>query len=301
MTINGLENNYYLTQNDIWIKINGFTEVVSKVVIDFKNLTTGKELNGFECSASPDNDCFFNVCFAIRALMPEPDQSSINSLQNFQIKITAKFRNIALPDEVSTVTKYFIRGGRDKLGVNEWHLNDGDYLVDNYWISGGSDWNVGENVPIINNNLIVDDPGYSKITRQDGAKKCDGIVVKYLNSLGAYQYFYFDRYELKNKTKAGKTVNRIASRLRNYQFQNTGYEEAKTMTLYSFTEKKLQSNFEDLIRSVQLFYFDAKGDDTASQWHLFKLDDNTSVWNNYENYFENKLEFTLPNYRNIQI
>ncbi|WP_312303873.1 hypothetical protein [Chryseobacterium sp.] len=301
MTINGLENNYYLTQNDIWVKITGFTEVVSKVVIDFKNLTTGKELNGFECSASPDNDCFFNVCFPVRALMPEPDQSSINSLQNFQIKITAKFRNTALSDEVSTVTKYFIRGGRDKSGVYEWYLRDGDYLISNYWITGGVSWSAFGQPLRISGGSLAEDSSYALKTAQEERKGCDGILIKYLNSLGGYQYFYFDRYEIKNKSKAGKTVNRITTRLRNDNFQNTGYEETRTMTLYSFTEKKLQPNFEDLIRSLQLFYFDSEGDDTASQWHLFKLDDNSSVFNNYEHVYENKIEFTLPNYRNIQI
>ncbi len=300
MTINGLENNYYLTQNDIWVVINGFTEVVSKVVLDFKNLTTGEELNGFECSSSLDNDCAFNVCFPVRALMPEPDHINVNSLQSFQIKATAKFKNTALPDEILTITKYFIRGGRDKSGINEWYLNDGSSLVVNKWISSGKSW-TAPTLPLkISGGNLIEDTSIQNITQEE-KKTCNGILIKYLNSLGCYQYFYFDRYEFKNKTKASKTVSRITNRLRKDNFQNIGYTETKSLTLYSFTEKLLQPNFEDLINSLHIFYFDANGTDTDSSWHLIKLDDNSSTWNNYENSFENKAEFTLPNYRTIQI
>ncbi|MEJ5105507.1 hypothetical protein [Chryseobacterium sp. MYb328] len=300
MTINGLENNYYLTQNDIWVTINGFTEVVTKVVIDFKNITTNNELKGFECSASIENDCSLNVCFPVRALMPEPDHVNINTLQSFQIKVTVKFKNTSLPDEVVTINKYFIRGGRDKYGANEWHLNDGYSLIVNKWISGGKSWNSPTPpLKISGGSLIEDDAVQNYI--QEEKKSCNGLLIKYLNSLGCYQYFYFDKYELKNKTKAAKTVNRITNRLRNDNFQNIGYSETKTLTLYSFTEKELQLNFEDLIKSLHIFYFDSNGIDHDSSWHLIRLDDNSSTWNNYENAFENKAEFTLPNFRTLEI
>ncbi|BAP30134.1 tetraspanin-4 [Chryseobacterium sp. StRB126] len=300
MTINGLENNYYLTQNDIWVLINGFTDVVSRVLIDFKNLSTNEELNGFDCSSSPNNDCTFNVCFPIRALMPELDHINVNTLQSFQIKITAKFKNTTVPDEVTTINKYFIRGGRDKAGSNEWFINDGGSLVVNKWISGGKSWSAPTPPLKISGGVLTEDTGIQSVVQEE-KKTCNGILIKYLNSLGCYQYFYFDRYELKNKTKASKTINQITNRLRKDNFQNIGYTETKILILYSFTEKELQSNFEDLIKSLHILYFDPNGVDMDSAWHLIKLDDNSSTWNNYENAFENKAEFTLPNYRTIQI
>ncbi len=301
MTINGLENNYYLTQNDIWVKINGFTDVVSKIVLEFKNITTGEELKSFECSASPDNDCLFNVCFPIRALLPEPNHIVNNSLQNFQIRITAKFRNTTLPDDVLTITKYFIRGGRNKSGLKEWYLNEGDFLVNEYWISGGNSWTALSDPFKISSGTLVEDNTYTKVANQEERKACDGKVLKYLNSLGGYEYFYFDRYEVSNKTKPEKSVNRITSRLRVDNFQNIGYEETKTITLYSLTDNKLQSNFEELISSLQVLMYDPEGNDSDSNWHLLQLDDNNSIFNNYENQFENKAVFTLPNYRNIKL
>ncbi|MGE8528505.1 hypothetical protein [Chryseobacterium rhizosphaerae] len=301
MNIIGLENNYYLTQNDIWITVNGFTEVVSKVILDFKNLITNQELNGFECSSSPDNDCSFNICFPIRALMPEPNHTINNNLQNFQVKITAKFKNTATPDEVVTLSKYFIRGGKDKAAVNEWYMSDGDYLAENYWIIGGNSW-VAFTQPVrISAGTLIEDSNYPLKAIQEERKSCEGVLIKYLNSLGGYQYFYFDRYENKEKTKAGKSVQRIASRLRKDNFQNIGYTETKTITLYSLTEKKLQVNFKELVKSPHIFLYDEKGTDVDSQWHLVKLDDNTSSWNNYDNVFENKADFTLPNYRTIEL
>lgn len=301
MTITGLENNYYLTQNDIWVVISGFTEVVSKVILDFKNLVTNEELNGFECSASPDNECYFNVCFPIRALIPSPNHIVNNNLQQFQIDITVKFQNTATPDEEQSITKYFVRGGRDKSGTSEWYLNNGDFLVVNYWIEGGVTW-TAEGIPVkISGGSLVEDENYPLKTTVQERKNCDGILVKYLNSIGGYQYFYFDRYELKNKTKSKKTIQNISTRLRKDNFKNIGYEETKTMSLYAFTESFIQPNFEDLIRSPQILYYDENGNDNDSKWHLVKIDDNTSTFNNYENLYENKVEFTLPNYRTIEL
>lgn len=300
MTINGLENNYYLIQNDIWVVINGFTDIVSKVIIDFKNIITTEELKGFDCSASPDNDCVFNVCLPIRALMPEPDHVTNNNLQQFQIKITAKFKNATITDQVVTINKYFIRGGRNKLGVNEWYLNNNDFLVVGKWISGGISWTALSGPQKISGNSIIEDNTLPGVSVQE-RKSCKGILIKYLNSLGGYQYFYFDRYEDKSKSKTLKTVQRIATTLRKDNFQNIGYDETITRTLFVFTEKKLQENFIDLVRSPQLFFYNPSGDDNDSKWQLIRLDDNSSLWNNYENLYENKVEFTMPNYRTIEL
>lgn len=301
MVINGLENNYYLTQNDIWVVINGFTNVVAKVILDFKNLITNQELNGFDCSASPNNDCTFNVCFPVRALMPEPDHITNNNLQQFQIKITAKFQNTALADEVQTITKYFVRGGKRKSGIEEWYLQNNEFLIVGRWIEGGSSWTVLSQPNRIDNDEIVNDPTWTDKVFVNERKGCKGLLVKYLNSLGGYQYFYFDRYEDKIKTKSSKPVQRIATRLRKDNFQNTGYEETFTRTLYAYTDKELQENFQDLVRSPQLFFYDELGIDDDSKWHLIRIDDNTSEWNNYENVFENKVEFAMPNYRTIKL
>lgn len=300
MTVNGLENNYYLTQNDIWVVVNGFTNVVAKVILDFKNLITNQELNGFECSASPDNDCMFNACFVIRSLMPEPNHITNNNLQSFQIKITAKFQNTAIADEVQTITKYFVRGGKRKSGNDEYFIQN-DFLVVGKWISGGTSWTALSGPQKILLNAIVEDNTYQNTIQVQERKGCEGILIKYLNSIGGYQYFYFDRYEDKLKTKASKPVQRIATRLRKDNFQNTGYEETLTRTLYAYSDKELQENFQDLVRSPHLFFYDPAGSDNDSKWHLIRLDDNTSDWNNYENVFENKVEFTLPNYRTIEL
>lgn len=302
MTINGLDDGfYYLTQNDIWVTINGFTNVVAKIILDFKNIITNQELKGFECSASPNNDCYFNVCFLIRALMPEPIHFNNNNLQQFEIKITVKFQNTSIPDEVQTLNRYFIRGGRDKSGGLEWYLINGNFLVVGKWIDGGQSWSaLSPPQRLVSNEIINDNSFSNRITVQE-RKGCQGILVKYLNSLGGYQYFYFDRFEDKDKTKASKPVQRISTRLRNDNFQNTGYEYTSTRTLFAYSDKEIQENFRDLVKSPHIFFYDENGDDNDSRWHLIKIDDNSSTWNNFENVFENKLEFTLANYRNIKL
>lgn len=291
MTITGLENNYYLTQNDIWVKISGVAEPIASLELSVKNLTASKELPTLRLYPSPNNDFQFNISLPVRGLFPFPNHINVNSLQNYELKFTIKFGDTNLPDEVQTIEKFFVRGGREKNGIDEWYLLPSQELIVGRWI----DW--GISLPTyakrIQGSTIVDfipSNPYKFILRG-----CDYKIVKFLNSLGGYQYYIFEAFEIKNKSKSGKTIARIANRLREDNFLNIGIENEKEIEFTTKTPFEIQSVITDLISSFEVLIYNPDGNDEASRWQRLLLESNDSVENNYDRVYENKIKYSFSN------
>ncbi len=298
MTISGLENNYYLTQNDIWIRVDGFPEAVSILEVKATNLTSELILPPLKLSASPSNDFQFNICQLVRALMPEPNHLAINSLQSFQIEFKAKYVNTELPDDEDVLIKYFVRGGRDKNGNDEWFLQPSEELVVGRWI----DWGIplptyakriqgDEIVDYIPNNQF-------KISLRNN---CNYTAIKFLNSLGGYQYYIFESHEIKIKSKAGKTIPTIAYRLRNDNFINIGIEKEKTIELSTKTPFEVQSVISDLVGAFEVFLYNPEGFDENAKWQRLQLESNDSIENSYDRVYENTLKYSFAQTRTIEL
>lgn len=298
MTITGLENNYYLAFNDIWISVNGFAETTSLLKIVVSNLTTGITLKEFELSPSPDNDFDFNICIPVRNLFPDTDHVNVNSLQSFKFDFIAKFEDTTNPDEAQSIEKYFVRGGRNKSAGSEWFLNPSQELIIGKWI----EWR-GITLPgyakRIQGNLIVDYVPTSSFKVPNPS--CDFKILKFLNSIGGYQFFLFEKWEIKRPTKAGKTINKKTNRLRSDNFKNATIENSRTIEFQTFTSWEIQDVFTELVESPEVFLFHPEGDDEKSNWELLQLENNESIENNWTRKYENKIEFSFSNYYNKSI
>ena len=298
MTITGLENNYYLSQNDIWISVSGFSENVSYLEITPQNLTSSLTIDPLKLYPSPNNDFQFNICQIVRALFPETDHINNNNLQSFKFDFVAKFIDTEIEDETITIQKYFIRGGRDKNANDEWYLTSSEELVIGKWI----EW-IGITLPgyakRIQGTKIVDyipNNPYKK-----NLQECDYKIVKFLNSVGGYQFYVFEKFEIKTKSKAGKTIPKNSVRLRNDNFRNIGIEIEKTIELQTKTPFEIQSVITDLISSFEVLLFHPEGLNDAAKWQRLNLESNDSVENNYDRMYENKIEFSFSNYRTIAL
>lgn len=295
MTVTGLENNYYLAFNDIWIAVNGFAQDVNILEIKVTNLTTGIALKEFELSPSPDNDFEFNICIPVRNLFPETDHININSLQSFKIDFKASFEDTAIPDETITIEKYFVRGGRNKQGINEWFLNPSEELLVGKWIDY-----VGITIPgypqRIQGTSIVN---YIPTTSYKVLKtSCDYKIVKFLNSLGGYQFFIFEKWEIKRPTKAGKLIKKKTNRLRKDNFRNVAIANSRTIVFHAFTPWEIQEIFSELVESPEVFLYNPSGTDNDSKWERLAIENNESIENNWTRKYENKVEFSFSNYYN---
>ncbi|WP_027378172.1 hypothetical protein [Chryseobacterium daeguense] len=298
MTITGLENNYYLSQNDIWITVNGFTDDTSYMELTVTNLTTGVALLPFNPSPSTNNDFEFNICIPVRNLFPPTDHINVNSLQEFKFDFKVKFEDTNIPDEIATVTKYFVRGGREKDGIAEWHLSASHELIVGKWI----DWR-GISLPgypkrIQNNTIVNYVPTPENTHILYNVANCDYRIVKFLNSLGGYQYFVFEKFQIKAKTKTGKSISKISKRLRTDNFRNTGLTVDKTIEFETKTPFQIQDVFTELVLSPEVYLYNPAGNDNESQWQLLVLENNDSIEKNYTQQYDNKIEFSFSNYVN---
>lgn len=298
MTITGLENNYYLSQNDIWISLNGFSDPVSVLELKVTNLTTGKELPVFKLSPSPANDFEFNICVPVSALFPIPDHININTMQSFQFDFTAKFIDTEIADDISTLTKYFVLGGRNKDGNAEWYLSASEELVVGKWI----EWS-GITLPSypqrIQGATIVDFAPSNVYTKT--LKDCDYKLLKFRNSIGGYQYFLFEKFEIKPKSRAGKTIPKSANRLRVDNFRNLPNQTTRSIELFTKTPFEIQEVFSDLVDSNEVYLYNPLGSDENAKWELLQLENNDSAENNFDRVYENKIEYSFSTYINKKI
>lgn len=294
MTIIGLENNYYLALNEIWISIKDITSNASYLELTVTNLTTGVTLHPLTPAPSPTNEFFFNICIPVRYMFPEVNHINVNTLQAFKFDFKVKFEDTTIPDDTLTLEKYFVFGGRDKNGTDEWYLSDYHELLVGKWIK----WK-GVDIPgfankIQNNTIVSFIPNEQNIFTHN-FPGCDYKIIKFLNSLGGYQYYIFEKYQIKKKTKANKIIEQITDRLRKDNFRNTGTTIDKSIELETKTPFQIQEVFSELVSSMDVYMYDSNGNDNDSHWIKLVLENNDSIENNYTQQYENKIEFSFSN------
>ncbi|RMZ60060.1 hypothetical protein D1632_10755 [Chryseobacterium nematophagum] len=299
MTITGLDNNYYLSQNDIWISISGFIDLPDILELIVTNITTGASLPILRMSPSPENEFKCNICVPVRALFPFPDHININSLQSFGFDFIVKFEDTNIADETISLTKYFVLGGRNKNGNAEWFLTASEELIVGKWLEWRTVTLPGY-AKRIQGNAIVDFIPTEKVILNKPSG-CDYKILKFLNSLGGYQYYLFDKFQEKYKSKAGKTIPKIADRLRQHNMRNREVNTERTIEFQTKTPFAAQSVITDLIASPEVLLYDSTGDDSDSQWERLVIENNDSIENNWNRVYENKLEFSFSKYINRTI
>lgn len=296
MTISGLSNNYYLAGNSIWVEVSAFVKTPVSMELTLSNSTSGKTLPPFTLYPSPDEAFRFNVCLPIRALQPEPDHISYNSLQAYSIVFSVTFDDGTT--ESLTLAKYFVRGGRNKEGNAEWYLNDGDKLFNGKYpvwhgidLPGFAQWLQGA--------YIIDYAPTPEETHKLFLHTCNYKILKFLNSLGGYQYWVFESWQVKSQAKPRKGISRISQRLRNDTFRALGTEEEQVIILKTKTPIELQHVILELIQSQDVLLYDPAGTDDLSRWNRVQLAGSSdAILNNYDRTYQNEFTYSLPNYIN---
>ena len=299
MTVSGLENNYYLAGNDIWIQVYGFSTQPQRIEISVTNNTTGVTLPVLRLF-SPNTVYSCNISLPVRALQPDPNHISPNTMSSYTFTFTAYYGDPGVEDEAITVSdKYFIRGGVNKANTQEWYLSSGTNLLINKWLK----WE-GVTLPsqphrIQAGAITTFSPSASQSFDMRIRGMCTPTIIKFLNSLGGYQYYVFEFAEKKLKTKGKGSVSRMAYRLRADRSRSIGRTEEEILILKTRTPEAVQDVYEDLIRSNDVLLYDPAGTDDASRWHRLELDQsNDAILNNRDRYYENEASFKLPNYVN---
>lgn len=297
MDILGLENNYYLAGNDIWVQVSNFAKIPLRLELKATNLNTGKTMPIFRLYADLLNTFRFNLSQVVRPLQPYPDHIDVNTLQNYRLEFVVVFQDNT--SEASILEKFFIRGGREKNNISEWYLNDGDKLIIAKWV----DW-IGIMLPgyakKIMSSLIVDFiPSPADTYKMILPSACNAKIIKFLNSLGGYQFWVFETFEINPKVKGGAPISVIPTQLRMDISRNTGTETVKEITLKTKTPVALQPIILDLIQSPEILMYDPEGTDEASSWQRLQLSgSNDALLNSNDMSYPNEITYVLPNYVN---
>ena len=297
MTISGLENNYYLAQNDIWLRVDNFAKVPIRLELKVTNLNTGSTMPLFRLYADMNNVFRFNVCQTIRPIQPYPVASDNNTLSEYKLEFKVIFEDNTL-EEVA-LERFFIRGGRDKNNIDEWYLSASYPLIIGKWV----EWR-GIILPgfakRIQNNLIVDFiPSKANTYNMILPSACNAKIVRFLNSLGGYQFWVFETSEIQSKAKGQNVISQIPMRLRDDMFRNTGTDSTKQIVLKTKTPAELQPLIIDLISSPEVHLYDPSGNDEDSSWQRLQLSGtNEAVLNTNDMSYNNEIEYNLPSYIN---
>lgn len=148
----------------------------------------------------------------------------------------------------------------------------------------------------MNYEIIYFTPTQEDIYKMDTTNLCDYKIVKFLNSLGGYQFYVFESYEIKTKNKPGKTIAQTTNRLRQNNFLNLENSTERTIKFFTKTPAEVQEVITDLISSLEVFLYYPDGDDDEAKWERLVLESNSTVENNIDDVFENELEFSFANY-----
>lgn len=299
MTVSGLGNNYYLAGNDIWIQVYGFSTQPQRIEISVTNNTTGVTLPVLRLF-SPNTVYSCNISLPVRALQPDPNHISPNTMSSYTFTFTAFYADPEVEDEVQTVSdKYFIRGGVNKSNTQEWYLSSGNNLLVNKWLVWEGVSLPSQPVRIQGANLVSFSPLATDSYRMPVRGMCTPTIIKFLNSLGGYQYYIFEFAEKQLKTKGKGSVSRLAYRLRADRSRAIGVTEEEVLNLKTRTPEAAQDVYEDLLRSHDILLYDPAGTDDASRWHRLEVtQSNDAVLNNRDRYYDNEATFKLPNYVN---
>ena len=114
--------------------------------------------------------------------------------------------------------------------------------------------------------------------------------MKWLNSLGGWQYWVFEANQTTVKTKVGDKSRRISTRLSGDNFQNLNIEKTKTLDVFSRTPNHLQPIIEDLISAIEVYQYHPLSKDI---WQRMKVVNNESLENTWQRVFENEISFEL--------
>ena len=290
MIINGLENNNYLSGNEIFITVNGLTYDAAYLEIQAYNLTSLLNVNPFRLYPNPNNEFSFNISQIVRSLQPDINHINNNSLQEIQFDFTIKFVDDLIADDEQTIIKNFIRGVRSKDGNKEWYLENQKLLIGE-WLDFGVD------IPFLPSQLLdgnileyIPTSKFQMILK----KECDYKIIKYLNSIGGYQYYIFDRYEIQVKNKAGSTIPKITDRLRKDNFKQLSNSTQKSITFFAKTPFEIQEQITELISSEKILMYNEDGTDDDSKWQTLEISNNSILENNWSRSYENEIEFNLP-------
>ena len=291
MTILNFGDNNYLTGNDLWVTIKDFANPVKNLKLRVKNLANLKQ-HDLVLYPLPNNQFTLNITTAVRSLFDAPihDSLPLNTLAKFEIKFDISFVG-AFPNEIENIEKYFIRGYTQNKAINTYIDLDTNLLIGNakFYANGTTNFNSYFVLRKIGGiNILTKDLSADLINIQN---LCNYKIIKFLNSIGGYQYFLFEDFEIKESAKPLKNVPKITNAFNDTAFQSLGTELKKEIELITENSAEDQIIITEIVNSFDVLMWDA----TAQIWIKLVPNANATTTNTWDNRYKNKIKFDFYN------
>lgn len=291
MNILNFNQNNYLTGNDLWVTINGFTNPVKNLKLKVKNLVNSKQ---YDLVLYPriDKEFKINMTTVVRSLFdaPKHDSLPLNTLAKFEIKFDVSFVG-AFPNEIENIEKYFIRGHTQNKVANTYINLNANLLIGvaKFYTNGITNFNKS-NLLEFNiqreQNAIVEKSNFTQ-----PISDCNYKIIKFLNSIGGYQYFLFEDFEIKESAKPLKNVPKITNDFNDTAFQSLGTELKKEIELITENSAEDQIIITEIVNSFDVLMWDS----TAQIWIKLVPNANVTTTNTWDNRYKNKIKFDFYN------
>jgi hypothetical protein len=298
MIISNLNFNDFLIGNDLWVRINGLANPAKRLKLKVENLTNAKKFD-LILYPTPENEFLFNIVAPVRSLFDAPlhDSNPLNTLARMKFTFDVEFVG-AFAVDTQIVNKNFIRGFRNNKGFLENYINPDTHLIVGKWLNynlnniSGIDFDICDYINFaftiqkINLNIQPFFPSENVILTS-----CNYKIIKFLNSLGGYQYYVFEDFEIKENSKPLKNIPKIINSFNDTAFQSLGTDFNREIELYTEVKAEDQIIIADLIKSYDVLMWDA---DTEI-WIKLVPNANTTIFNSWDKTYKNKIKFDFYN------
>lgn len=277
-------NNYFIN-NDLWVTIYDFTNPSQFINLKVTNTTNGKFYEIILYPNYTTGEYTVNFIKPVRALFDAPNHLSnpLNTKATFVFELkSTPIGNF--PIETSTITRRFFRGGQEKEGQNSNSLNPNTamFIGDVYGYAGFDKYHFLD----LTSNIVK-----QTTTNLLPIDSCAYKMIKFLNSKGGYQFYAFESFEIRKKTKPLKNIAKypknVANAFRNTNFQSLGVEANREIELFTETSQEKQLIIDELISSFDVLMYDQIG----NFWIKLVPSSNTSIFNPKDKTFKNKISF----------
>jgi hypothetical protein len=253
MTITGLDNNYYLINNQINLLINGFASGVRYLEITATNVSTNK--NG-KIRLYPINNTFkVDISHLVKSTFNDPNINDVNiNLNLVYLDLKEVFQDFS--QSVTTITKNFIRGGNwqgvypDCITEKENYLNNGDVI--NFLITKTfPSWDISQGIKKIAGGFFVNENPTTRIEYLE--IPCKGIKTIFLNQYGTYSEWYFNNYEINSNTKHTDFIEKFSTDFNGNLFNDLGSKVDTTITVKDSVPLRFNELIRHLIVSPEIY------------------------------------------------
>jgi hypothetical protein len=290
MNIVGLSKDFYLINNPLNILVDGFTDA-KYLQVTFINSFTNKTAS---LRVYPINDTFkFDISGFIKSSFFRPNYFSTTptnlefNLTKIDLSFTLVYNNNTT--ESVNIIKNFIRGGNNEgfypnLNRKYNFLQDGDVV----------EYLIVEKLPIWSNVLNsstatqIENEQFVTIETTEVERlefPCKGIKMIFLNQYGTYSEWFFNHYEINDKTKHIDIIDLFQTDFTAPHFNDIGSNVETSITVKDNIPLRFNELIRHLIVSLEIY--------VVINNELIRVSLNSSKWefNSKEKMYKHSITF----------